>query len=439
MRNILFAGMLLACALVSAQDVLITQNGDVLNVYDVEVGPNTVFYKSENKATATTFRMSKSDVIMIKRKDGTKFDLGNGAIVQNGDANLSGNSAQQQTAVSAATISEASRKRNEEIINYANTFNPEYVGKDTKKDCDRVMCILGIGEGSQLVNDEIEISAVVGIIGGAFKGGMEKAVSKEGKIIPETGAEFEAPISSSFQNPAFQICIKNKTNKTLYIDLGNTFILRNGEASAYYVPSSTSSNTSSSSGASVNLGAVAGALGVGGALGTLAGGIGVGGGSTSGTVSTTYSQRVIAVPPMSVKKLEAMTLFNHVNSIICSGLYYGFYSSFEYTPNFSFATKKDGNYMNGETHDFSESTSPVKFGFYVSYSDNEMCQNERNVSFNYYLRRMIGFAKTPLYPAYVCSKITKVIPDYDKCTFFVGRVVEGMQKRFDGVFSRGDK
>lgn len=385
-------------------------------------------------------RMSKSDVIMIKRKDGTKFDLGNGATVQNCDANLSGNAAQQQTVVSAATISAASKKRNEEIINHANTFNPEYVGTDIKKDCDRVMCILGIGEDSQLVNDDIEISAVLGMIGTYHvKGGMEKAVSKEGKIIPETGAEFGESLSWQYNNPAFQICVKNKTNKTLYIDLGNTFILRNGVASAYYVPSSTSSNISSSSGASVNLGAVAGALGVGGALGTLAGGIGVGGGSTSGTVSTTYSQRVIAVPPMSVTKLDAMTLFTEVNTTISQGLFYGYYSKDAYTPDFSFATKQNGDYMNGETHDFSESTSPVKFGFYVSYSDNEMCQDERNVSFNYYLRRMIGFVKTSGMSAFVCSKITKVIPDYDKCTFFVGRVVEGMQKRVDGVFPRGDK
>lgn len=54
MRIFLFAGMLLACASASAQDVLITQNGDVMNVYDVEVGPNTVFYKKENSATAPT-------------------------------------------------------------------------------------------------------------------------------------------------------------------------------------------------------------------------------------------------------------------------------------------------------------------------------------------------------------------------------------------------
>ena len=36
----------------SAQDVLITQEGDVKKVYDVEVGPSTVFYKEADKADA---------------------------------------------------------------------------------------------------------------------------------------------------------------------------------------------------------------------------------------------------------------------------------------------------------------------------------------------------------------------------------------------------
>lgn len=97
--------------------------------------------------------------------------------------------------------------------------------------------------------------------------------------------------------------------------------------------------------------------------------------------------------------------------------------------------------MNGETHDFSEETSPIKFAFLVSYSDTEACQNEKNLSFNLHLRRIVGFAKSSGYPAYVCAKLPKVIPDFKKCTAFVGQVVEGMMKRLskDDVFKRGDK
>ena len=218
--------------------------------------------------------------------------------------------------------------------------------------------------------------------------------------------------------------------------------MRNGVATAYYIPTSTSTSSSSSSGASVNLGAVAGAIGVGGALGTLAGGVNVGGGSTSGSVSTPYSQRVVAVPPMSVKELDNQLLFpDPYKYKACDGLTIDCSSPKHWVPAFSFATKADGDYMNGETHDFSEGTSPIKFAFFVSYSDTETCQNEKSLSFNLHLRRIVGFAKSSGYPKIVCAKLPKVIPDYKKCTAFVGLVVEGMWKSLpkNDVFKRGDK
>ncbi|WP_337943252.1 hypothetical protein [Prevotella sp.] len=67
-KLIIFACSLMAGVSVSAQDVLITQKGDVKNVYDVEVGPSTVFYKEEDKADAPTLRIKKADVIMIKER-----------------------------------------------------------------------------------------------------------------------------------------------------------------------------------------------------------------------------------------------------------------------------------------------------------------------------------------------------------------------------------
>ena len=249
--------------------------------------------------------------------------------------------------------------------------------------------------------------------------------------------------SKSYANPGIKLRVKNKSGKTLYLDLGNTFIMRKGVAMAYYVPSSTSTSNSSSSGMGVNLGAVAGAVGVGGALGTLASGIGVGGSSTSATVNTTYSQRVISVPPMSVKELDVQLMFPNVETY-CDGFGIQDYAApnFYFLPEFSFATKESGNYNNGETHNFSEETSPVKFGFFVSYSDTENCQNEKKLAFNLYLRQIIGFDKkvSDMYAG--ASLLPKVIPDYKNYPCFVGAVIEGgTVKRLpkNSKFKRGDK
>ena len=47
-KLIIFACSLMAGVSASAQDVLITKDGDVKNVYEVEVGNNAVFYKPKS-------------------------------------------------------------------------------------------------------------------------------------------------------------------------------------------------------------------------------------------------------------------------------------------------------------------------------------------------------------------------------------------------------
>ena len=439
-KLIIFACSLMAGVSASAQDVLITQEGDVKKVYDVEVGPSTVFYKEADKADAPTLRIKKADVIMIKRKDGTKYDLGNGNNVVNNSQTAQSPQTQAAAPVAASVSAEAQRL-NEEAIRRVNDYNPKYQGDDTDDRCKRLLCLMGYGKDSQIINDDIEIECVTGALDFIkFKKGMKEGVSNGAA---KSDVPFSDFASKSYANPGIKLRVKNKSGKTLYLDLGNTFIMRKGVAMAYYVPSSTSTSNSSSSGMGVNLGAVAGAVGVGGALGTLASGIGVGGSSTSATVNTTYSQRVISVPPMSVKELDVQLMFPNVETY-CDGFGIQDYAApnFYFLPEFSFATKESGNYNNGETHNFSEETSPVKFGFFVSYSDTENCQNEKKLAFNLYLRQIIGFDKkvSDMYAG--ASLLPKVIPDYKNYPCFVGAVIEGgTVKRLpkNSKFKRGDK
>lgn len=86
--------------------------------------------------------------------------------------------------------------------------------------------------------------------------------------------------------------VHNKTSEIMIIDQTMTFLVNtSGQSISYYDPTvRTTSNTSISSGttgASVNLGAIAGAFGVGGVLGTALSGVNVGGANTSGYENTT--------------------------------------------------------------------------------------------------------------------------------------------------------
>lgn len=91
------------------------------------------------------------------------------------------------------------------------------------------------------------------------------------------------------------VAVKNNTDEIMVIDQTKSFLVNSdGTSISYYDPTvRVTSNTTTSSetrGGSVNLGAVAGALGIGGPLGTLASGINVGGADTDGysTTNTTY-------------------------------------------------------------------------------------------------------------------------------------------------------
>lgn len=94
---------------------------------------------------------------------------------------------------------------------------------------------------------------------------------------------------------ALTAVVFNRTSEIMTIDQTKSFFVNsNGKSVSYYDPTvRTTSVTDMSSvtkGASVNLGSIAGALGIGGTIGQLAGGINLGGSGTTGTAetSTTY-------------------------------------------------------------------------------------------------------------------------------------------------------
>ena len=87
----------------------------------------------------------------------------------------------------------------------------------------------------------------------------------------------------------------NRTSEIMTIDQTKSFFVNNnGKSTSYYDPTirttSTTDMSSITKGASVNLGSIAGALGIGGIAGQIANGINVGGSGTNGTAitNTTY-------------------------------------------------------------------------------------------------------------------------------------------------------
>lgn len=119
------------------------------------------------------------------------------------------------------------------------------------------------------------------------------------------------------------VMIINKTDSTMYIDMAESYYIGNGEAQRLYTNSVTTNFSSGSKGATVNLGSVTNALGVGGVVGTLAQGVNVGGSNVSGLSTQVFEERYISIPPLSRKAVKSVSFPSVVSSVkeLKSGVY----------------------------------------------------------------------------------------------------------------------
>lgn len=194
---------------------------------------------------------------------------------------------------------------------------------------------------------------------------------------------------SSPDNVGIQFSISNKTDNTIYIDLGNTFYVSMGQSFPYYVPVSTTTSSGSSSGAGVNAGAIAGALGIGGGLATLASGINIGGGKSNATTTTTFSQRVIALPPHSTHTLEPCFMFGDELRTICQGFSLRRVSGFHVCAA-NFNEENGGRMAEYDVYSYSEQSSPLQLSFVTAYSKTENFSSSCSIQAGLYLKEMYG-------------------------------------------------
>ena len=259
------------------------------------------------------------------------------------------------------------------IAKYNAPVELDITKKQERKIGDRICgasAIYGFKNNSLITNDDIKIGFVTGHL------------FQRKKTEP---AEWEEGHGDS--NQALLLSVRNKTQRTLYLDLGNSFFISMGQARCYYTPSSTTTTHGASSGGSVNLGAVAGAMGIGGVAGTLANGINAGGGSTNSTTSTTYSQRIIAVPPMSSVNLPPQYFYGKGARIVTKGL-----KQAEYGRMFVLFPKdsKRGIMHFGDRYSYTADNSPLQFSCLIAYSTEETCLSTKSITSNLYLRELIG-------------------------------------------------
>lgn len=345
-----------------AQDVIVKKDGTPILSKVVEVNSDNVKYKKHGKPNGPLYSVLISDILSLTYENGDKEEFANSSVSAKEEQNPISETIKQ------GLLELPADTRNQEIINlYSTIYKPTDKIKPSKAEASRCFLFCGIKSNSIMSNDELEMT-------------------------------FEAKDVFDYSTGAltcrrYQIKLQNKTDKTIYIDKANCFRRSSVSPSfTYYEPTEQTTVTQgSSNGASVNMGAVAGAVGIGGAVGQLASGINVAGASHN-AVSTTYQpQRYIAIAPHGTRFLSEEKYIKTQGGIREK------FTAVERIERFLFATLQPnqigiqkGMLKCGEIKTFSENELPWERNYVITYSTREDFANYSQLKCDLYIKEAIG-------------------------------------------------
>ncbi len=342
----------------NAQDVIVKKDGTPILTKVLEVNTDNVKYKKHGNQDGPTYTIAISDILSLTYANGDKEDFGNttatpGETPSSTDGNSNADAPQ-------GLIQLPPDAHNAEIIRRYNAiYQPtNKIGHSSTKP-KNFFIIWGVKENSLMSNDELEMT-----------------IEPKNLFEPMVGV-----------HRTYYIKLQNKTDKTIYIDRGNCFRILSGKSAyTYYDPSEQTTITNgNSTGASMNMGAVAGALGVGGVAGQLASGLTVGG-SNQHSVSTTYSQqRILAIPPHSFQYLT------EEKYVKVKGNKWGNHKLVEDAETFSNLSPTLPEISScGELKVFTEQNTPDNMQYIITYSTSEGFSSYSCLTCNMYIKEVIG-------------------------------------------------
>ena len=349
-RLIVFAVTTTMAFAVYAQDVIVKRDGTTILSKVIEINKNEIKYKKFSNQRGPLYLIEKAEVMSINYESGDK-DI------------FTDDMKSASTETSSLEINPNLAEDNLRLVREYNNRKIEYIGQKPNSSCGGYGIVLKMEEGSIVET-------------------------------PELRTEFNTKYGSTMD-----VILYNKTNKRLYVDLASCFYIECDNAQALYVPSSTSSGESSTSGGSVNLGSITGALGIGGALGTLASGISVGGANTSTNTTTVYSQRIVTIPPMASISINKIPLYatryigaywrDRLHSKILSK-YLPFFVSFGVLKKGSYDyTVRRGKLKRGQTVDIPRIPGN-ELSVHITYSTDEKFTNTHSMRTNFYFSQLVG-------------------------------------------------
>lgn len=382
MKRLLTALLALVSLSAFAQDIIICRNGDEISSKVLKISKTEIEYKKWANQDGPTYTLEKAEVFMIKyqngEKDVFKEEPAAQAVPTSNQTVQAAATNEQNSPESDETVLATPAANNADLIAQYNNATPEYVlrGKKQNKKASYIQGTLGVTAASILSTDDIEISFTT------VQGDANIAGQSVGTTGYYAGMYIDPLLRNSYK---YVIMIKNKTSRAIYVDKATCFgAYSTGEVKKYFDPqeSTVIEGGKSGTGASVNLGTVADAFGVGGVVGTLADGVNVGGDKGKmNLVTTTYKDdRILVVPPHASVALSTDSYRDSPNKkrvFIVTGSYERFKVQ-------NLAVNYD------EIQTFTEENSPKTINYTITYSFDKELKKCRVTNFGVYLKSAFG-------------------------------------------------
>ena len=361
-----------------SQDVLIKKTGDELEVKVLKISGDEIEYKKWSNPDGPSYVVPKSEVFMIKYKNGDKDVFNDTSVAASSQLSAQSSTPEESREPVKAVPVADNAALIEGYNEIENGLFEAVKAKRKDKEARYWFGTLGVIKSSVLSSDEIQISFYT-----------------EKKSYPHYPYNYNGSIITGFYGEKYmyfegKFCVEitNKTSQIIYLDKANTFrIESDGNYYSYYNLQQTTVNQSSGSGAGLNLGAVTGAFGIGGVANTLAKGVNVGGGKEA-SVSTTYvDQRIIAIPPHGKMVLSKDTPILMKRTTLS-------YDKFKMSA-FSedFANVKMLSLQRGEYKMYSEQDTPAMKRYILNYSSDPEFKSSKQLEFTVYIKEAIGGAR----------------------------------------------
>ena len=318
---------------IPAQDVIVKKDGSTIVSKIQEVNQDNIKYKKFSNLNGPTYTISISEIMTIN--------------YENGDIDSFGFAVSDDTADNTEQINSAVLKA------WKERPLPSYNGDKIDKKPNILYCVLRPTDDSFIADSNVELS---------FKGSTRKH------------DRWDYIIGSNII-----VIVKNRTRNTIYLDLANTFLVRGDYSEPYYIPkaNSTTQGTHSSVGVS---------------FGTPGLGISVGQGTSQYNTSTVYSQRILAIPPLSSKELEAKVV------IPTEGNDYGDRFTMKRIRKHRSSPGPRAPHIEydnlpstvGESKLYQENDIPVNISTLLTYSDKEDISNPKTLNTKFFIRQITG-------------------------------------------------